>query len=277
MKRMPLKKALLPKTAYAYRPGRVAAVLLLGVALAGCAGTTTSMTTATRKAPQTAWQVVQSCLKAHPLFDLNVNGSNIGVLDQFRGFVANLQDDGTSRAARADVEARNAYSTGPSDPAYARATGPVLYQFTPGSSAQNRSDVTACVEEAYAHASSAQPSSAGGSPAPTSSAQGTESAAASPAPTVTSGAPAGSGTTRCDPNIYAGPSTSCPFAANVFKAVAAGYKQGGQIPGQVTTTSPATGRSYSLSCVIDSSQLVECSTPGAAALVTFSVRSVEMY
>jgi hypothetical protein len=96
-------------------------------------------------------------------------------------------------------------------------------------------------------------------------------------PPQTSSSPDTSGMTQCDPNIYAGANTSCPFAENVFRAVAASYQQnGGQIPSSVTATSPTTGQTYGLSCSVDGSQNVQCSTTSGAT-VTFSVHSVQVY
>jgi hypothetical protein len=84
------------------------------------------------------------------------------------------------------------------------------------------------------------------------------------------------GRTQCDPNISAGSRTSCPFAENVFRAVAAGHQQNGQIPPNVTAKSPTTGTTYSLSCNVDGASDVLCSTSSGAA-VTFSLHSVQVY
>jgi Domain of unknown function (DUF4352) len=87
------------------------------------------------------------------------------------------------------------------------------------------------------------------------------------------GPPRGSGTSQCTSNISAGPDTSCPFAENVSKAVAAAYGQTGVVPTQVTAYSPAAGKTYSLNCEVDSAGLVQCSS-STGSVVTFPVSSV---
>ena len=82
--------------------------------------------------------------------------------------------------------------------------------------------------------------------------------------------------TACDANISAGAGTSCPFAENVFRAVAAGYQQNGSIPGQITASSPVTKQTYSLACQLDASQTITCTSP-TGSLVTFSLHSVQVY
>jgi hypothetical protein len=79
----------------------------------------------------------------------------------------------------------------------------------------------------------------------------------------------------CDPNISAGADTSCPFAENVFKAVAAAYQSTGSIPSQVSAFSPVTAKHYSLACV-NADQQVACSDQ-TGSLVTFSVASVKAF
>lgn len=79
----------------------------------------------------------------------------------------------------------------------------------------------------------------------------------------------------CDPNISAGADTSCPFAENVFKAVAAAYQSTGSIPSQVSAFSPVTEKHYSLACV-NADQQVACSDQ-TGSLVTFSVASVKAF
>jgi hypothetical protein len=48
------------------------------------------------------------------------------------------------------------------------------------------------------------------------------------------------------------------------------------MPSSVTATSPTTGQTYDLSCSVDGSQNVQCSTTSGAT-VTFSVHSVQVY
>jgi Domain of unknown function (DUF4352) len=91
--------------------------------------------------------------------------------------------------------------------------------------------------------------------------------------TAPTGPPRGSGTSQCTSNISAGPDTSCPFAENVSKAVAAAYGQTGVVPTQVTAYSPAAGKTYSLNCEVDSAGLVQCSS-STGSVVTFPVSSV---
>jgi hypothetical protein len=95
--------------------------------------------------------------------------------------------------------------------------------------------------------------------------------------TATTSAASNAGSTKCDANITAGPATSCPFAENVFRAVAAGYQRTGQIPSQVTASSPVTGQSYRLTCnpAVDK-PVITCTTP-SGAIVGFSIHSVQVY
>jgi hypothetical protein len=86
----------------------------------------------------------------------------------------------------------------------------------------------------------------------------------------------GSSSTQCDQNISAGPHTSCPFAENVFRSVAAGYQENGQIPTNITAKSPTTRTTYSLGCVVNAARNVVCSTSDGAT-ATFSVHSVQVY
>lgn len=79
---------------------------------------------------------------------------------------------------------------------------------------------------------------------------------------------------QCDPNIYAGPRTSCPFAENVFRAVAAAYQRSGQLPGVVTASSPTTHLAYSLRCNV--ARQVTCTTVDGA-IVAFSAHAVFVY
>ena len=57
-----------------------------------------------------------------------------------------------------------------------------------------------------------------------------------------------SGGQNCDQNIFAGDSTSCSFATDVFMVVAAASHYNNLIPGSITAYSPATHATYSLSC-----------------------------
>ena len=51
-----------------------------------------------------------------------------------------------------------------------------------------------------------------------------------------------SGGQNCDQNIFAGDSTSCSFANNIFMVVAAASHYNNVIPGSITAYSPATTR-----------------------------------
>jgi hypothetical protein len=103
------------------------------------------------------------------------------------------------------------------------------------------------------------------------------------APTATSTAPqegigelaAVPGETKCDPNIYAGKHTTCPFAENVFRAVAHQYGADEEFPSTVTASSPVTGKSYSLTCS-SGGGVVSCETANDAG-VAFSEQSVLLY
>ena len=87
-----------------------------------------------------------------------------------------------------------------------------------------------------------------------------------------------SDTHQCDPNIFAGLDTTCPFAENVFQAVALGYQRLGtsQIPGYVTAYSAATGKTYQLTCQINDAQQVVC-TNSTDSETVFSTQSVYVY
>jgi hypothetical protein len=80
----------------------------------------------------------------------------------------------------------------------------------------------------------------------------------------------------CDQNISANQYTSCPFAANVFKAYAADYKANGvQSSDTVTAFSPVTNQSYAMTCVTDG-VTVSC-TGTNQQLVTYPLHAVEVY
>ncbi len=80
---------------------------------------------------------------------------------------------------------------------------------------------------------------------------------------------------HCDPNVLAGPETNCPYAENVFKAVAASYRKSGSLPFAVFASSPETHQLYSLNCD-KSAGLVRC-VDTTGALVQFSPQSVKRY
>jgi hypothetical protein len=121
---------------------------------------------------------------------------------------------------------------------------------------------------------STSPAQASGTTVPTiSTPTSTSSTYSAPGTAPTNTTPS-AGSQKCDANITAGPDTSCPFAENVSRAVAAGYQRTGQIPTQVTSSSPVTGKSYQLSCV--SATIISCTTASGAS-ATFSVHSVQVY
>jgi hypothetical protein len=82
---------------------------------------------------------------------------------------------------------------------------------------------------------------------------------------------------RCDQNISVGPATTCGFANNVFRAFASNVSNEGSSPGNSTVraTSPATGRTYSVSCRT-SSETTECSA-GKEARVRFPLYAAQVY
>jgi hypothetical protein len=57
----------------------------------------------------------------------------------------------------------------------------------------------------------------------------------------------------------------------------AGYQRTGQIPTQVTASSPVTGKSYQLSCFPAADKPVITCTSSTGAIVTFSLHSVQVY
>jgi hypothetical protein len=80
----------------------------------------------------------------------------------------------------------------------------------------------------------------------------------------------------CDQNISAGPHTTCGFADNVFRAFAAQIgREGSATDFTIEANSPATGRTYSMSCQT-SNETTECS--GAkAARVRFPLYAARVY
>ena len=80
---------------------------------------------------------------------------------------------------------------------------------------------------------------------------------------------------QCDPNVAAGPNTSCPFADNVFIAVAKADRDT-QIPAWVTAYSSATNQTYRLNCEINASNYVVCAN-ATGGIVTFPRWAAEVY
>jgi hypothetical protein len=83
--------------------------------------------------------------------------------------------------------------------------------------------------------------------------------------------------TRCDQNISAGPHTTCGFADNVFRAFAREVSREGSEPADysVEASSPATGRTYSMSCSTSEDTTV---CEGADhARVRFPLSAAEVY
>lgn len=116
----------------------------------------------------------------------------------------------------------------------------------------------------------------GGSDARTGTPTGGDSSSTSgTAQAGATGIPTGAGTTQCDPNISAGPNTSCPFSEDVFKHVARDYQRTGAIPVMVSASSTATDQTYSMQCALNDS-IVTCSG-GNNASVTFPLRAVQVY
>jgi hypothetical protein len=65
------------------------------------------------------------------------------------------------------------------------------------------------------------------------------------------------------------------FRRNIFKAVAASYQQGGQIPATITAWSPVTQKTYELTCGLSDGE-VSCTT-SAGSGAEFSLHSVQVY
>jgi hypothetical protein len=84
----------------------------------------------------------------------------------------------------------------------------------------------------------------------------------------------------CDQNVLAGPDTSCAFAANVFKVVAAASHYGYVVPGSITASSPATGTTYALTCTEywgrDNQDDVQCITDAGSG-AAFPVWAADAY
>jgi len=103
------------------------------------------------------------------------------------------------------------------------------------------------------------------------------SAPEAPPPTTTSSRPTNESFTHCDQNITVGPHTSCGFADNVFKAYAAALSAGASSgPESVEASSPATGKTYSLTCPVAGGTIVTCSG-GSGATVRFPVWAARVY
>jgi hypothetical protein len=80
----------------------------------------------------------------------------------------------------------------------------------------------------------------------------------------------------CDQNISANEVTSCPFAENVFVVYWEEYESFGEEPyTYVIASSPTTGESYEMECVLES-DVVNCSG-GNEAFVTFPMQAVREY
>lgn len=80
----------------------------------------------------------------------------------------------------------------------------------------------------------------------------------------------------CDQNISAGPTTSCDFAANVFRAYAAKTQAGSAEDTTVTASSSRTGRSYVMDCGTYGSDDVSC-TGADGAYITFPKWASDVY
>ena len=83
--------------------------------------------------------------------------------------------------------------------------------------------------------------------------------------------------TKCDQNISAGPHTTCGFADNVFRAFARQVSNEGSEPADyaVQATSPATGKTYRMSCRT-TNETTECSG-GKGAHVEFPLNAAQIY
>lgn len=83
--------------------------------------------------------------------------------------------------------------------------------------------------------------------------------------------------TRCDQNISVGARTTCGFADNVFRAFARKVSNEGSERANYTVqaTSPATGKTYHMSCQT-SNETTECSG-GKGARVQFSLSAAQVY
>ncbi len=92
------------------------------------------------------------------------------------------------------------------------------------------------------------------------------------APVTASGSPV----RPCDQNISANEVTTCPFADNVFRSYAHAYKSnGGAANESVGAFSPATGRTYVMSCRNNSGR-ISC-TGGNHAFVTFPLHAAQVF
>ena len=85
---------------------------------------------------------------------------------------------------------------------------------------------------------------------------------------------------NCDQNIFAGASTTCSFANNIFMVVAAASHYGNVIPSSITALNPADGSSYGLSCTeytgTDEQTDVQCVTATGAGSA-FPVWAANVY
>jgi hypothetical protein len=85
------------------------------------------------------------------------------------------------------------------------------------------------------------------------------------APVLPVGAPTDSGIGQCANGVYLGYHTSCPFAEQVYSAIAGAYNSKGFVPGHVTAYSSATRRRYELTCVIEANDpSIGCGIPDGA-------------
>jgi uncharacterized protein (DUF2147 family) len=81
--------------------------------------------------------------------------------------------------------------------------------------------------------------------------------------------------TSCDQNISVGPATTCGFADNVFRAYARRINSEGAGEYTVEASSPATGKTYAMSCHTGSETTL-C-TGGHSARVRFPLTAAESY
>lgn len=81
--------------------------------------------------------------------------------------------------------------------------------------------------------------------------------------------------TNCDQNISVGPATTCEFADNVFRAFAHEVNSGGGADHTVTTSSPVTGKTYTMAC--RTSGVTTLCTGGHSARVRFPLTAAETY